>query len=345
MSVANLGPYRTVEEDAALPTLGLALDPVTAASAIARRLPFEGAPTTVRFTRVVAYKPGRRCLIEYELELSRSATATERVSILGKIRKGRFGNSGHRQLRALWDAGFDDQSADGVSVPRPLGTVPELRMWLQQKVEGQVVTHLLTPQSGVGVASRIAAAVQKLHATPLAAERRHTMDDELRILTRCLTDTATAFPEMAHRVTRLIDAAIRVGAALPDPQWCASHRDFYSDQVITLGDRLFLIDFDLFCEADPGLDVGNFLGHVTEHALRLHGCADALARFEDELEDQFAARAGERVRWAVRVYAALTVARHVYLCTRHQDRAHLLPTLLALAQARLDRVAAAGGHT
>jgi ABC-type microcin C transport system permease subunit YejB len=71
---------------------------------------------------------------------------------------------------------------------------------------------------------------------------------------------------------------------------------------------------------------------------------DVLAPFEHALADRFAALAGEDVRWAVRVYAALTIARHVYLCTRSADRAPLFPALLALAQERLDRTAAEGGH-
>ena len=43
---------------------------------------------------------------------------------------------------------------------------------------------------------------------------------------------------------------------------------------------LWLIDFDLYCLGDPGLDAGNFIGHVTEQALRQYGDAHRLARFE-----------------------------------------------------------------
>src|SRR2546426_9353652 len=38
--------------------------------------------------------------------------------------------------------------------------------------------------------------------------------------------------------------------------------------VIVNGERLFLLDFDLYCEGDPALDIGNFLGHITEQSLR-----------------------------------------------------------------------------
>jgi hypothetical protein len=113
--------------------------------------------------------------------------------------------------------------------------------------------------------------------------------------------------------------------------------------VLVSNGRLYLLDFDLFCEADPGLDVGNFLGHLTELGLRIYGDAGALAAVERRLEDRFVALAGERVRWSVRVFAALTIARHVYLSTRFPDRSRLTGALLTVAEQRLRSVAAEGG--
>lgn len=342
MRVVTVGAPQ-LANDAALPTLGAALDPALATPAIAERLGIAPTDTRLCSIRVLAYKPGRRCLVEYEMDTTTPDGTARRIVVLGKIRSKRFGNSGFRQLRALWDAGFDDQSADGISVPEPLGTVPQLCMWLQRKVAGQVATDLLDATVS-GLATRIAHAVHKLHTTSFSPERYHGIDEELQILTRCLNDTAKSHPHATKQLTMLSAAAARAGALLRSTVCCPSHRDFYSDQVIVSNRRLFLIDFDLFCQADPGLDVGNFLGHVTEYALRCHGRPDALGPFERELEDQFIMRAGEGVRWAVRVYAALTVARHVYLCTRFPDRAHLMPVLLGLAQDRLDRLMADGGH-
>jgi hypothetical protein len=344
MPSAVAGTFQALEEDSALPTGRLALDRTAAATAIVESLGLDHASARLLAIHILAYKPGRRCVIEYRFEMTSPQGVLVEKTVLGKIRTKRFGNSGYRQLRALWESGFNDQSSDGISVPEPLGTVPRLQMWLQQKVVGSTATVLLDASDGAELSGRIAEAVQKLHTSALATDRRHTMHDELRILERCLGDTAKAHPHAASSIAGLIDAAGRVGSMLPSPAWCPSHRDFYADQVLVSGDRLFLIDFDLFCEADPGLDVGNFLGHVTEHAIRVHGTADALAGFERALEDRFVARAGEGIRPAVRVYAALTLARHVYLCTRSAERAPFMPALLAQARERLDRIAAEGGH-
>jgi hypothetical protein len=345
MCVVCLATYRDLSQDEALPTLSDALRPGVAEPLLIGRL--ERAIPGLAYLRAIhvrAYKPGRRCLIEYELSVLGPTAALESQSVLGKIRANRFGNAGYRQLRAIWDAGFSSSSPDGISVPEPLGTVPALQMWLQRRVPGTVATEVLCGPRGIPLAERIAEAAHKLHTCGVAPEKRHTMADELRILVRCLNDVADAHPELTARVHRLIDMCVRLGGSLPSPAYCSSHRDFYGDQVLVSGHRLAVIDFDLFCEADPGLDMGNFLGHVTEHAFRRFANADALSWIERRLEDHFVLRAGEHVRQAVRVYAALTIARHVYLSTRFADRSRLTPALLSLAAARVQQVSAEGGH-
>src|SRR5207245_1267913 len=83
--------------------------------------------------------------------------------------------------------------------------------------------------------------------------------------------------------------------------------------------RLFLLDFDLYCEGDPALDIGNFLGHVTEQSLRTLGGAGALADQEHAIEERFVELSGVAPA-AVRAYATLTLVRHIYLSTLFPER-------------------------
>jgi aminoglycoside phosphotransferase (APT) family kinase protein len=128
-----------------------------------------------------------------------------------------------------------------------------------------------------------------------------------------------------------------LGATAPVVKACGIHRDFYSAQVIVDGSRLWLIDFDLYCLGDPGLDVGNFLGHVTEQALRERGNANALVHVEHALEERFVELSGEGVRASVRAYTTLTLARHIYLSTRFPERLRLTEQLMELCEARVRR--------
>jgi hypothetical protein len=342
--------------DPAIPFVAEALDPCQVQRRFTYGLPrLAGEDGTVRLRaiRVTRYKPNRRCCIEYSVEVDRSESSgrppapTEAVTLIGKMRAGHSGKTGYRVLNALWEAGFTAGSPDGISVPEPIAYLVELRMWLQRKVPGQMATELIAGPGGEALVRRIAEAAHKLHAAGVPGKRSHGMVDEIRILHERLPAVSEAGPghtdarSMAERICRLLEACDRLAAAtpLPAPRWV--HRDFYPDQVIVdgaagvPGARLYLIDFDNYCEGDPGLDIGNFLGHITEQSLRTLGDPEALADREQAMEEQFVALAGEATRSAVRAYATLTLVRHIYLSTLFPERRALTDTLLELCEERL----------
>ena len=326
-----------VAADPAMPSLALALDPSEVQRQFGRRLSRlagQHGCVHLRTIRVTRYKPGRRCVIEYEVDVERPDAPPETVLLIGKVRVRRYGKSGYRLLDAFWNAGFQSDSPDGISVPEPAGTVPAFQMWLQRKVPGRLATDLLAAPAGVALARKIAEAACKVHRAGIAAPRRHTMADELRILHECLPTVARLESRWAGRIERILDACTRLGAATPEPALCGIHRDFYADQVIVDGGRLFLLDFDLYCEGDPALDIGNFLGHVTEQGLRTLSGAGALADLEGAMEERFVELSGVATA-AVRAYATLTLVRHIYLSTLFPEHRPFTPSLIELCEARL----------
>jgi hypothetical protein len=334
VDVALIDPLG-VTNDPAMSSLAAALDPAEVRRRFRgrlRRVTGENGLPRLRTIRVTRYKPGRRCVIEYDLEVERPDAAPEMVTLIGKVRRLRSGKSGYRLLSALWEAGFGADSADGITVAEPIGVVPEFRMWLQRKVQGQVATDLLAAPGGEDLVRRIAEAAHKVHRAGVLAKRRHTMNDELRILHERLPSVARSEPRWAGRIQRLLDACDRLGAGTLEPEPCGIHRDFYADQVIVAGPRLCLIDFDLYCEGDPALDIGNFLGHIREQSLRSLGDPEALADLEVAMEERFVELAGERTRPAVRAYKLLTLARHVQLSTLFPERRPFTGNLLELCE-------------
>jgi aminoglycoside phosphotransferase (APT) family kinase protein len=187
----------------------------------------------------------------------------------------------------------------------------------------------------LGLARRVAEAAHKLHCARVPAERRHGIVDELRILHECFDKLRALKPQWTERIDRVAEACDLLGASTPEPQACGIHRDFYSAQVIVGRRRLYLIDFDLYCLGDPALDIGNFVGHLTEQSLRETGAPDAFAEAEQALEDRFIELAGETCRPAIRAYTTLTLARHLYLSTQLPGRASTTESLFALCEHRL----------
>jgi Phosphotransferase enzyme family len=327
-----------VAADRTMPSLAEALDPGEAERQLQRRLPrLTGEDGSLRLEaiRVRRYKPARRCMIEYEVAVERPDAPPESATVIGKVRVHRFGKSGFRLLDAVWNAGFQADSGDGISVPEPLGTVSTFRMWIQRKVRGSAATELLAGEGGERLGVRIAEAAHKLHRAGVPAERRHTIGDELGILDDRLSRVAAAQPALAERIERLLDACRRVGEAAPRGATCGIHRDFYADQVIVDGSRLYLLDFDLYCEGDPALDIGNFVGHITEQSLRTLGDPAALATVEAAIEERFLELSGLAARSRLRAYATLTLARHVHLSTLHADRRPYSEAILELCEERL----------
>jgi len=338
-----------------MPTLALALDPDAAKEELKRRLPRlsgENGKLRLKAIRVVRHKPGKRCVVEYDVRTEGPESRGQTVTLIGKVRARRFGKEGYRLLQKFWNAGFESESADGISVPEPLGFVPRFQMWFQQKVSGETATRLLGGPDGVELARRVAEAADKLHRAEVPAERRHAMADELRILHECLGKVAAVKREWTPRLERVLAACDRLGSSVPEPRPCGIHRDFYPAQVIFAaakpparseeGDstnpsqrRVYLIDFDLYCLGDPGLDAGNFIGHVTEQSLRELGDARAWAQAEEAFEERFVELSGLSCRPAVRAYTTLTLVRHIYLSTQFPKRQELTPALLDLCEERL----------
>lgn len=327
--------------DLELPSLALALDPVEARAEFKRRLPrLSGANGKLRLKaiRVIRHKPGRRCVIEYDLRVQRSDLPPETITLIGKTRVRRFGNEGYRLQERIWNAGFDSASADGISVPEPIGVIPQFRMWFQRKVPGETATRLLAQADGVELAQRIAEAIHKLHQANVPTERQHLMADELRILHECLAKVQGQKPDCSAssaRLERILAACDRLGASVPEPRLCGIHRDFYSAQVVVHEGRIYLIDFDLYCLGDPGLDIGNFIGHITEQSLRETGDAHAWAKQEGALEEKFIELAGEQSRPAIAAYTTLTIVRHIYLSTQFPTRQAFTVPLIELCEQRL----------
>jgi aminoglycoside phosphotransferase (APT) family kinase protein len=205
-------------------------------------------------------------------------------------------------------------------------------MWLQRKVRGTLASELLPSPKGVSLARRIAKAIHKVHQAQVPTDRSHTIADELAILHECLPGLN---PAWATRIEAILAACDKLAAHLPTPKPCGIHRDFYPAQVIVDRRRLYLIDFDLYCVGDPALDVGNFIGHVTEQSLRSFGDATALRECEQAMEDRFVELSGQTTRSAVRAYATFTLVRHIYLSTQFAERAAFTEPLMELCEHRL----------
>ncbi|GAB4240710.1 MAG: hypothetical protein Kow0049_28770 [Stanieria sp.] len=319
-----------IATDPKMPFLAEAINPIQAQQCLTKALSYKFKQIQLHAIRVIRHKPGRRCAIAYELTVD-----TQSLVIIGKARAKGLDRYGYELQRSLYRAGFAEDSTDGISVPEPLGIIPEWQMWLQKKVPGTIATDLLAGRDGVSLASKIAEAAHKLHQSNIFPRRWHTMTDELNILHDRLPKVAQQYPQWEKRLEQILEKCNLLGANTPELSHCGIHRDFYGDQVIVNDNHLYLIDLDLYCQGNPALDIGNFIAHITEYSLRVLGNPNALADRETAMTERFIQFHGEGIRRAIQSYTTLTLVRHIYIGTQISDRRSFTTTILELCEQRL----------
>lgn len=292
--------------------------------------------------RVIRHKPGRRCLIEYQFRRKQSSGVWESFSLIGKAHARRANVFEFQLAGSLWTEGFDDTCVDGISIPEPIGLVPELRMWFQRKVPGESAIELLTQADGIGWARRIADAIYKVHRAEIPTGRCHTIGDELQILHDRLREVACHYPRWEKRVRRILEKCDELSMRVPPHEFCGIHRDFYPQQIVVDSERIYLLDFDLYCQGDPALDVGNFVAHLIEHALRKHHDPFVLLKQQQAFEDRYTELSGGVFRESIAIFTTLSLARHISLSTRFSNRRTTTEALVDLCENRLRQHAHAG---
>lgn len=330
---AMAGPgLARLEADSALRFAAEALVPAI----IAPHLEDLFGPHVLRRAELLRHKPERRALIGYTLERAEGT-----LHLLGKVRAKGTDVKTHALGTFLWANGFDGAIADGVSVAEPLGTLAPFRMTLQRALPGSSLETLLSP-AAEALMKRVAEAAYKLHRTAAPLSRCHTVYDEMLILRRQLGAVSAAQPQYGTRLERLLSACEALAGGLlsapPDTPPATLHRDFYPEQLLLDGERLYLLDLDLCARGDPALDVGNFAAHLREYALRVLGDAAALSGLERTFTAHYCTLAGVSPQ-RIEAYTTLSLARHIAISQRLPARRHLTATLMELSEVQLGLLA------
>lgn len=318
--------------DPSLPTLADALNPEIAGPCLLPMLSRACGESSLQLESIEVrrHKPGRRCLIEYRFQAGTSGT----YSVIAKLRRRGVDSANFALLQALSRNGFGEGAADGIAIPQPLGEVPALALTLCRKAPGTPLTELLGNPATAVWTTRAADALHKLHRSHHSIARRHAISDELDTLRERLPAVAADLPALRHRILDLLDGCLRLGSRIPAAFPVLLHRDFYPDQILIDGDRLWLLDLDLAATGDPALDAGNFLAHVMELALRIRGDVRACAPAEHAFRVRVLSRSLIAPE-SLHAWTTLALARHVAISHQFPERRHLTSAILDLCEERL----------
>ncbi len=366
-------PPSPAEGERPLPTLPIldrklrqrlyrATRPDLAAPFLAQALPAFSSRGRQRLVRVEAihvlkYKPGRRCVLGYELiGRKRKQGSATRHRVIGKVFRDERGRRLDRLQRLLWENGFGPDARDGIHVAEPLGYAPKMRMQLQAWAPGQTLNQRVLEEDIRPFMARTAQGLAKFHSLPVPLPvngdgpvmlKPYGVGEELANLDRFVQELVTVRPSFAPEAIRLLDALRQWASRLPPPSAPTPiHRDFYYSQVLVQDgpgrERLTLIDFDLMALGDPALDVANFVAHLVFLGMDKLGDEQALVPAGCLFLESYARhrRLGPTFWSRFHFYQAATFFRLLKVIAPRPGLVHLFDDLHRQTLAALDE-----GHT
>jgi hypothetical protein len=240
---------------------------------------------------VVRYKPSSRCVIRYDLLVGRTTaegTLQRRVALFGKVYSD---PEQARMIFAEMHQLYTEQARVGQPIlPRPVGAVETLGLTLTEAVQspegtepdalrtGLRALRPLVVRGGGGEILDVVIPDEDLRITATALVRLHLSKvlpagaprtgakEAMRACERAALIAAHNPPEAetAKRLAKQLVARLEV---LQPDAYRPAHGGFKASQLLFHSRRVFVVDLDGFCLADPALDIGYFLAYLRPSGL------------------------------------------------------------------------------
>ena len=285
-------PDTSLVSDPAIPTLNKVFDPVALrASLVNLSSPAWGTIRNIGL-QVLKHHLGLRCTFEINLQTTRGCH-----SLIGKVYATDRADI-YEAMERIWRAGFS--SDQEFSIPRPRGYVPELRLLLQEKVEGIRTKEVFLKGSDrdrVATAERCARWLARFHAVAPKAGPVFGIEKylaTLKLWSRHISDVSEPLREKA---ACLFDRLAVAATGLRPTQRCAGHGSYSYAQILLadgvrlngLKDHTITFDWDGYDVADSCRDVARFTVHLRRLALSQLGSIRALDRYSEVFQQAYVA--------------------------------------------------------
>jgi hypothetical protein len=163
--------------------------------------------------------------------------------------------------------------------------VPRVAQLLKARLRGDEVDEDVTLEDAVGVCGRIAAA---LHTSGLRLGVPRPLESEVARLRANLAPIQRLSPEVGRQLGEWLEVVERRASTIPALNLCQCHGDFSYTQLIFDGPHAGLVDFDNFCQAEPALDLGQFLAYLRYASIKARSTSAAeRAGLSEDLAGRF----------------------------------------------------------
>jgi hypothetical protein len=148
------------------------------------------------------------------------------------------------------------------------------------------------------------------------------------------------WPQTARLIKPLMTVLEKASTFLDDDDPAPVHGDMAAGQFLWTGDRLVLLDLDMFGYTDPAYDAGHFLAQLERRCLLDLTVREHAREWLNSFRDAYLAAMPQVSPRNVWFYRGLTLIRKIYtLCRRQPVEGPILASRLAVrAQAALEAV-------
>jgi len=199
----------------------------------------------------------------------------------------------------------------------PIRYLPQERVLVFDWVEGRILSKIVDGRK-VELLRHAAAVAADVHRVPIVPERLTTAQmlvDETRA--RC-DNLRPGWPGTAAMVEPLLTELHSAVPHLDSTEPAPVHGDMAAGQFLWTGDRLVLLDWDMFGYADPAYDAGHFIAQLERRCVLDRTLPPEADRWPRCLREAYlAAMPGVSPR-NVSFYCALTLVRKTYTVCRRQ---------------------------
>jgi hypothetical protein len=219
---------------------------------------------------VLGYRLEKRCVIRFTMR-NKDGSSGARNIVAKAYRPSRFSKA-LKLVSSSKNKGVGYDSPDGITVPRILAGDTELSVVFMEDAPGISLHFLMEKDIFVSACSAAGRTLRKLHNLEADDLKNHSKLDELGNLRKLLELINNMYPEFKDSFNKELENLTK-SAVVEYSENVFSHRDFFDKQMLFSESRSTLLDCDNAAAADPALDVGNFIAHLTLREMQHPDCS------------------------------------------------------------------------
>jgi aminoglycoside phosphotransferase (APT) family kinase protein len=212
----------------------------------------------VHRAKLLAYKPGKRGVIRYDLD---QIECPKYFSVYGKLYpEPHLAERAYKIMKTLNDEVFCND--DDLGISEPLGVIPNLSMLVFVPSQGKLLGDYIAKRSldgpevsrSMGLAGKWLA---QLHTHPFPLEKEFKVENEVGAIREWAELICKKYPEETKATNHIVDYLVTRAQEIDFSVQAPIHKDFHYEHMLFDG-GLKVFDFDEMRLGDPNFDLAHF---------------------------------------------------------------------------------------